>query len=203
MPTRWTEPEGEKFALGALEEQEHWQSEYYRIVSETSEQTRSTEADAFNGAQPWVGLRLPRNDALYKVRGMARYAANLSPDGMLHCRFVRSEHPHARLLNIDVSRARTAPGVCAVLTAADIAPERLLIGTLTEDTPGPMCPLCPGVCAVLTAADIAPAAPDRDSPRIVSAMPASRSSRSRPRAPPLPTMPASSWTWSTSRSNRY
>ena len=174
MPTRWTEPEGEKFALGALEEQEHWQSEYYRIVSETSEQTRSTEADAFNGAQPWVGLRLPRNDALYKVRGMARYAANLSPDGMLHCRFVRSEHPHARLLNIDVSRARTAPGVCAVLTAADIAPERLLIGTLTEDTPG-----------------------------IVSAMPASRSSRSRPRAPPLPTMPASSWTWSTSRSNRY
>ena len=64
---------------------------------------------------------------------------------MLHCRFVRSEHPHARLLNIDVSKARTAPGVCAVLTAADIAPERLLIGTLTEDTPvlaGRSCPLC-------------------------------------------------------------
>ena len=135
MPARWTEPEGEKFALGALEEQEHWQDEYYRIVSEASEQARSAQEGAFDGDGPWVGLRLPRNDALYKVRGMARYAANLSPDGMLHCRFVRSEHPHARLLNIDVSKARTAPGVCAVLTAADIAPERLLIGTLTEDTP--------------------------------------------------------------------
>ena len=135
MPTRWTEPEGEKFALGALEEQEHWQSEYYRIVSEASEQTRSAQEGAFDGDGPWVGLRLPRNDALYKVRGMARYAANLSPAGMLHCRFVRSEHPHARLLNIDVSKARTAREVCAVLTAADIAPERLLIGTLTEDTP--------------------------------------------------------------------
>ena len=44
MPTRWTEPEGEKFALGAIEEQEHWQSEYYRIVSEASEQARSAEA---------------------------------------------------------------------------------------------------------------------------------------------------------------
>ena len=80
-------------------------------------------------------MRLARNDTLYKVRGRARCAANLSPEGMLHCRFVRSEYPHARILNVNVSKARTAPGVCTVLTAADIALERLLIGTLTEDTP--------------------------------------------------------------------
>ena len=135
MPPTWSEPEGEKFALGTPEEQAHWQNEYYRIVSEAAERTPGDEGEAFEGDGPWVGMRLPRNDALYKVRGRARYAANLSPEGMLHCRFVRSEHPHARILNVDVSKARAAPGVCAVLTATDIAPERLLIGTLTEDTP--------------------------------------------------------------------
>ena len=135
MPPTWSEPEGEKFALGTPEEQAHWQNEYYRIVSEAAERTPGDEGEAFDGDGPWVGMRLPRNDALYKVRGRARYAANLSPEGMLHCRFVRSEHPHARILNVDVSKARAAPGVCAVLTATDIAPERLLIGTLTEDTP--------------------------------------------------------------------
>ena len=135
MPPTWSEPEGEKFALGTPEEQAHWQNEYYRIVSEAAERTPGDEGEAFGGDGPWVGMRLPRNDALYKVRGRARYAANLSPEGMLHCRFVRSEHPHARILNVDVSKARAAPGVCAVLTATDIAPERLLIGTLTEDTP--------------------------------------------------------------------
>ena len=135
MPPTWSEPEGEKFALGTPEEQAHWQNEYYRIVSEAADRTPGDEGEAFDGDGSWVGMRLPRNDALYKVRGRARYAANLSPDGMLHCRFVRSEHPHARILNVDVSKARAAPGVRAVLTAADIAPERLLIGTLTEDTP--------------------------------------------------------------------
>ena len=135
MPPTWSEPEGEKFALGTPEEQAHWQNEYYRIVSEAAERTPGDEGEAFDGDGPWVGMRLPRNDALYKVRGRARYAANLSPEGMLHSRFVRSEHPHARILNVDVSKARAAPGVCAVLTATDIAPERLLIGTLTEDTP--------------------------------------------------------------------
>ena len=135
MPPTWSEPEGEKFALGTPEEQAHWQNEYYRIVSEAAERTPGDEGEAFDGDGPWVGMRLPRNDALYKVRGRARYAANLSPEGMLHCRFVRSEHPHARILNVDVSKARATPGVRAVLTATDIAPERLLIGTLTEDTP--------------------------------------------------------------------
>ena len=135
MPVRWSEPEGEKFALGTIEEQEHWQNEYYRIVSQAAERTPGDEGDPIEGDGPWVGMRLPRNDALYKVRGRARYAANLSPEGMLHCRFVRSEHPHARILNVDVSKAKVAPGVRTVLTAEDIPSERLLIGTLTEDTP--------------------------------------------------------------------
>ena len=40
--------------------------------------------------------------------------------GALHLTFVRSPLAHARILSVDSARARTAPGVVAVLTAADL-----------------------------------------------------------------------------------
>src|SRR5262249_37403719 len=39
---------------------------------------------------------------------------------LLHAKLLRSPHAHARILRIDVSKARALPGVRAVLTAADI-----------------------------------------------------------------------------------
>ena len=42
---------------------------------------------------------------------------------MLHACFVRSPHPHANLLSLDVAAARRAPGVAAVFTAAEINPK--------------------------------------------------------------------------------
>ena len=41
---------------------------------------------------------------------------------MLHACFVRSPHPHAKVVSIDIEAAKNAPGVAAVLTAADINP---------------------------------------------------------------------------------
>ena len=41
---------------------------------------------------------------------------------MLHACFVRSPHPHARLVALDVAAAQAAPGVAAVFTAAEINP---------------------------------------------------------------------------------
>lgn len=135
MAEEWREPEGEKFALGSVDEQAHWQAEYARIVNDVRERAQGEIGeDEINKART-LGLRLPRADVLYKVRGRARYAANVSMDGMLHARFVRSPHPHARILKIDVSAAENAPGVRAVITAKEIPDDRLLIGTLTEDTP--------------------------------------------------------------------
>ena len=128
MSSHWTEPEGEKFALGTLAEQAHWKREYRRIVEGV--RGRLPGVDAAAGT---VGEPIPRNDALYKVRGRARYAANIEMEGMLHACFVRSEHPHARILGLDTSKAEKAPGVRAALTAADAGEE--LIGTLVADTP--------------------------------------------------------------------
>src|SRR5688572_1944513 len=39
---------------------------------------------------------------------------------MLHAAFVRSPHAHARIATIDATRARHAPGVAQVITAAEL-----------------------------------------------------------------------------------
>src|SRR6266851_3983497 len=67
-----------------------------------------------------VGLSIPRPDGPEKVTGHVQYVADLSPRGLLHAKLLRSPHAHARIVSIDVSRARALPGVRAVLTAADI-----------------------------------------------------------------------------------
>ena len=67
-----------------------------------------------------IGLSIPRPDAPDKVTGQVQYVADLNPKGLLHAKLLRSPHAHAKIVRIDVSRARALPGVRAVLTAADI-----------------------------------------------------------------------------------
>ena len=67
-----------------------------------------------------VGRSVPRGDALDKVTGRARYVTDLELPGLAHAQLLRSPYAHARLVRIDTSRARAVPGVCAVLTGADL-----------------------------------------------------------------------------------
>src|SRR5882672_9600405 len=67
-----------------------------------------------------IGISILRPDAPDKVTGVVQYVADLSPRGLLHAKLLRSPHAHAKIVRIDVSRARALPGVRAVLTAADI-----------------------------------------------------------------------------------
>src|SRR5438094_10415 len=67
-----------------------------------------------------IGLSILRPDAPDKVTGQVQYVADLNPRGLLHAKLLRSPHAHAKIVRIDVSRARVLPGVRAVLTAADI-----------------------------------------------------------------------------------
>ena len=66
-----------------------------------------------------VGKRIVRTDSLAKVTGKALYTADLKLPRMLHAKVLRSPYPHAKILNIDTSRARKLPGVKAVVTGAD------------------------------------------------------------------------------------
>ena len=75
----------------------------------------------FGGAASFlvVGRDVPRTDAVPKVTGAAQYVADISMPGMLHAAVLRSPHPHARILAIDVSAAAAMPGVKAVLAGED------------------------------------------------------------------------------------
>jgi CO/xanthine dehydrogenase Mo-binding subunit len=67
-----------------------------------------------------IGLSIPRADGAEKVTGRVEYVADIKRKGLLHAKLLRSPHAHARIVGIDVSKARALPGVRAVLTAADI-----------------------------------------------------------------------------------
>lgn len=68
----------------------------------------------------WMGARLPRKEDLRLVTGQGRYVADIVLPGMLHAVFVRSDYAHASLVNVDVSAAREAPGVVAVITGEEM-----------------------------------------------------------------------------------
>jgi len=67
----------------------------------------------------YVGKRVLRKDGPIKVTGQATYTVDIRPAGLLTGRILRSPHPHARILNIDTSRALKLAGVRAVITAKD------------------------------------------------------------------------------------
>jgi len=67
-----------------------------------------------------VGERVLRADGIPKVTGEFAYASDLHAAGMLWGKTVRSPHPHARIVSIDVSEAVRLPGVHAVLTHDDV-----------------------------------------------------------------------------------
>jgi CO/xanthine dehydrogenase Mo-binding subunit len=67
-----------------------------------------------------VGQSLTRVDAVGKVTGQTLYPGDLTMPGMLHMKVLFARRPHARIKRLDVSKARSAPGVVAVLTAQDV-----------------------------------------------------------------------------------
>jgi 4-hydroxybenzoyl-CoA reductase subunit alpha len=79
-----------------------------------------------------VGKPLPKVDAAAKVTGRAVYADDMLPSRTLHCKILRSPHPHARIVSIDTSAARRIPGVLAVITGADL-PVKFGILPVTQD----------------------------------------------------------------------
>lgn len=78
-------------------------------------------ADSARPITPLVGARLPPAANARYVAGRGLYTDDHAPSGALHMAVLRSPHAHARILSIDVSSARTLPGVVAVLTADDMS----------------------------------------------------------------------------------
>src|SRR5438270_1554753 len=65
-------------------------------------------------------LQQPRLEDDPLVRGLGRFAADVAMGGQAFAYFVRSPHAFADIRSINIDPARSAPGVLAVLTAADM-----------------------------------------------------------------------------------
>jgi len=80
-----------------------------------------------------VGQPIPKRDAVEKATGRAQYIQDINLPGMLHGKILYSKYPHARIVNIDTTRAQKLQGVRAILTGADI-PE-IKLGVYQDNRP--------------------------------------------------------------------
>jgi carbon-monoxide dehydrogenase large subunit len=78
-----------------------------------------------------IGQSVRRIEDPRLVQGLGRYSDDVRLARELHAVLVRSPHAHARLRALDPRRALAAPGVVAVLTAADLAADG--VGDLPTD----------------------------------------------------------------------
>src|SRR6478736_7920299 len=90
----------------------------------------STVTQVANG----IGVSVRRPDGIPKVKGEFAYSSDMWADGMLWGATLRSPHPRARVLGIDLAAALAVPGVFAVLTHADV-PGRKTYGLEHHDQP--------------------------------------------------------------------
>jgi xanthine dehydrogenase molybdenum-binding subunit len=82
-----------------------------------------------------VGTRLPKYEAEAMTLGDRAYVADMKRPDMLHGAVRLADHPRARVLKIDATRALAMPGVHRVFTAADV-PGKLWYGIFYTDWPG-------------------------------------------------------------------
>ena len=91
-----------------------------------------------------LGAAVRRREDPRLVTGQGRFVADLPAEGALHAHFVRSPVAHARIRALDVTTARTMPGVAAIFTAEDLGlPRRAGFAPLGDAFSKP--PLAEGV----------------------------------------------------------
>ncbi|NDA45694.1 MAG: xanthine dehydrogenase family protein molybdopterin-binding subunit [Alphaproteobacteria bacterium] len=66
-----------------------------------------------------IGQPVPRFEDPRLIQGGGRYVDDYSLPGMVYGVVLRAKHAHAKIRSLDVSKAKAAPGVLAVLTHAD------------------------------------------------------------------------------------
>ena len=87
-----------------------------------------------------LSTKVNRIDGPVKVSGRAKYSYDIKRPGMLYGRILRSPHPHARIVSIDLAPALKMPGVKAAVTIAKpggkvmyVGDEVAAVAAVTED----------------------------------------------------------------------
>ena len=91
-----------------------------------------------------IGERVRRIEDPALLRGRGQFVDDIRIPGMLHAAFVRSPHPHARIVGIDGSAAARLEGVHAVYAGDDLRPHltqaRMPLGFKTDQIPEDVTP---------------------------------------------------------------
>jgi carbon-monoxide dehydrogenase large subunit len=80
-----------------------------------------------------VGQSVPRKEDLALLTGTARFIDDIRLPGMLYAKILRSTVAHARLRDVDVSKASEMPGVHGTLTGSDLLGKIKPWGDLMQD----------------------------------------------------------------------
>ncbi|MBJ7272289.1 MAG: molybdopterin-dependent oxidoreductase, partial [Ilumatobacteraceae bacterium] len=81
-----------------------------------------------------LGVSALRPDGVAKVSGSFEFSSDLHAENMLWGATLRSPHPYARIVNIDMSEAYKILGVEAIITADDV-PGKKTYGLISSDQP--------------------------------------------------------------------
>ncbi|USQ94702.1 xanthine dehydrogenase molybdopterin binding subunit [Caulobacter sp. RL271] len=99
-------------------------------MADSAATTPVIETAPFQG----VHAALPHDSAARHVAGSAVYIDDLpEPAGLLHVAFGMSAKAHAKIVRMDLSAVRTAPGVVLVLSAEDIPGENDVSPVIHDD----------------------------------------------------------------------
>ena len=70
--------------------------------------------------QKMIGASIKRKEDPRLITGQGKFTDDVYPRGAVHMAVLRSPHAHARILNIDASKAKAHPGVVAVITGEEL-----------------------------------------------------------------------------------
>ncbi|MDP6560842.1 MAG: xanthine dehydrogenase family protein, partial [Candidatus Binatia bacterium] len=82
-----------------------------------------------------VGKPLHRLDAIEKVTGSAKYVADLTVEGTVDGKVLRSPYPHGIIRSIDTRDAERSDGVLGIVTSSDFKNDDPYLGSTYKDQP--------------------------------------------------------------------
>lgn len=83
----------------------------------------------------YVGKSLQKPDVAQKVTGQAIYTDDIRISGLIEGRLLHCPHPFAKVKAIDTSKAKSLPGVTAILTYQDAPQNKFSRSTMAEALP--------------------------------------------------------------------
>lgn len=117
-----------------------------------------------------IGTAVKRREDYRFLTGSGTYTDDVKLDRQTYAIFVRSPHAHAKIISIDTSKAKQAPGVVAVFTGQDTADAKingLPCGWLITDVDGQPMKEPPHPCSRMTKFATSATTSQWSSPRLI------------------------------------